>query len=106
METKILCQEPIPLPGDANTYCMLERGHTGEHLPLAVRPIDRAELTLIPNGCSVTETEAAWYLRVRKKNNIITIRVPKNDFYAAEITIDQIVETVFKNWRGVHGTNG
>jgi hypothetical protein len=38
---------------------------------------DRHEMEYIPQGVSCTETEIAYYLRIRHNSTILTIRVDK-----------------------------
>lgn len=81
----ILCQEVIWLPEKGtNTYCMNVKGHEGECSPYVKAPITRHEMELIPEGVSLTETEVAWYIRVRKGNSRITLRVRKKDLSLTE----------------------
>jgi hypothetical protein len=38
----------------------------------------RQECEIIPEGVSCTETDAAWYIRIRTKDTIRNIRIQKN----------------------------
>lgn len=52
---------------------------------------ERQEMEYIPEGPSHTESIRAHYLRFRQEDTIVTIRIPKDDFYSYSVTIDQNV---------------
>jgi hypothetical protein len=80
----MLCQKIIPLSKSSNTYCTLTEGHA-EECSIATEVISRKESELIPEGVSCTETEVAYYLRVRQGTEIVCMRVTKKLLYV-EVT--------------------
>jgi len=66
----------------------------------------REEGAIIPEGVSCTETESAYYIRVRNGNRKIAIKIPKDNYFNTSYSIDELVEANFKQWYGVKGTNG
>jgi len=73
-----LCQALIPINEQRSTYCMRERGHEGK-CDFIGEVKQRLELTKIPLGFSVTETEIAYYFRIRNEKEIKTFRIRKDD---------------------------
>jgi hypothetical protein len=63
----------------------------------------RKEFDVVPQGASITETEDAVYLRFREADAIITLRVPRENFYLPSVSIDKVVSIDGKDWHGVWG---
>lgn len=57
---------------------MRERGHEGK-CDIIGEVKQRLELTKIPLGFSVTETEISYYFRIRNEKEIKTFRIRKDD---------------------------
>lgn len=75
-----LCGEPIYLEEMGplwNTYCMLPTGHAEPHSPYVKYLVSRDEASMIPQGVSMNETDTAYYIRIRRQNNILTFTVNK-----------------------------
>ena len=51
-------------------------------------PKRREEGSIIPEGVSLTETEVAWHIRIRKNDLITHIRVAKESLGAVSVSYE------------------
>lgn len=61
-----------------------------EQLYVFVQP--RAEAALVPEGASCTETEVAYYLRVREADKYVLIRVLKGSLDVTNVSKESLNE--------------
>lgn len=64
-----------------------------------VKVQERAEATIIPQGISLTETELAYYIRVRTGKSIALVKVDKKTEQILYADLAQNIDDL-KDWRG------